>query len=155
MIKNLSSLIITGPTSSGKTAFALKCACFLENNYGIKAEIINADASQLYSELKILTSYPSQEILEQAKHNLYGILSPLENSSVAFWLKLALKNIQRLQTENKIAIFCGGTGLYISALLNGISHVPTIPPDFRREIREKFYKIGRKSSFGILVQWRA
>jgi tRNA dimethylallyltransferase len=147
MIQDLPLLIITGPTSSGKTIFALRCAHFLKNNCGTDAEIINADASQLYDELKILTSYPSQKILGLAQHSLYGILSPLENSSAAFWLKLALENIQRLRRENKTAILCGGTGLYISALLNGISHIPSIPSDFRRRIREKFHEIGREAFF--------
>ncbi|MDR2067739.1 MAG: tRNA (adenosine(37)-N6)-dimethylallyltransferase MiaA [Holosporaceae bacterium] len=151
MIPNSPLLVVTGPTSSGKTILAWKCACFLKNNYGIEAEIINADASQLYGELKILTAYPFPEILGQIRHNLYGILSPLENSSVALWLKLALENVRRLQEEGKATIFCGGTGFYIGALLNGVSHIPTIPADFRKKIRERFQEIGREVFFRELA----
>ncbi|MDR3187555.1 MAG: tRNA (adenosine(37)-N6)-dimethylallyltransferase MiaA [Holosporaceae bacterium] len=151
MTTNQPLLVVTGPTSSGKTIFALRCAHFLRNNYGIEAEVVNADASQLYGELKILSSYPSSEILKQVRHSLYGILSPLENSSVAFWLKLAKENIQRLREENKAAIFCGGTGFYISALLNGISPTPAVPADFRQKIVEKFREIGREAFFRELT----
>jgi tRNA dimethylallyltransferase len=144
-------VVIAGPTASGKSDLAVKCVRHLREAYGVESEIINADSVQLYNELKILTAYPSDEQLKSAPHRLYGILSPYENSSVAAWLDLAEKEIDRLRDENKTAIICGGTGFYISALLNGISNIPKVPQDFRNEVAQKFQQIGRDEFFNLLA----
>jgi tRNA dimethylallyltransferase len=118
---------------------------------GIDAEIVNADSVQLYNGLKILTARPSTALLSLANHHLYGVLSPQSSSSVADWLQLAREKIQRLRQQNKIAIVCGGTGLYIDALLNGISNIPSIPFEFRNETMKKFQKMGRDDFFNLLA----
>jgi tRNA dimethylallyltransferase len=140
-------IAIAGPTASGKTDFALNCVRHLENAFSIDSEIVNADSIQLYDELKTITAYPFPRIMKQVKHHLYGILSPHDNISVASWLELAKSKISQLRKENKIAIFCGGTGFYISTLINGISNIPPIPVDFRKEVYAKFQMIGRDVFF--------
>lgn len=142
--------IIAGPTATGKTHLAIELAVFLQKQYGVLSEIINADSIQLHDDLKILTAYPSCEELSQIPHNLYGILSAFESASVASWLELAREKIQILKEQKKIAILCGGTGFYINAILNGLSKIPDVPKEFRDDVKQKFDKIGRDAFFDEL-----
>lgn len=146
------SIIIGGPTASGKTALAIKLAKTLEKKEGQLAEIINADSVQMYDELKILTAYPSNEELAQIKHNLFGVLAPNESSSVASWLERANKELARIHSAEKTAIICGGTGFYIKALLNGVANIPTIPEKVREEVKKYFDEVGRDAFFAELAE---
>lgn len=147
-----STIIISGPTASGKTALAIKLAQTLEMKWGYQSEIINADSVQMYNELKILTAYPSNEELKQVKHNLFGILTPYESSSVTSWLEKANKELVRIHSAEKIAIVCGGTGFYIKALLNGVANIPTIPEKIREEVKKYFVEVGRDVFFTKLAE---
>lgn len=147
-----STIIIGGPTASGKTALAIKLAKALDNESGQHAEIINADSVQMYNELKILTAYPSDEELKQVKHNLFGVLAPFESSSVASWLERAKTELTRIHSEGKTAIICGGTGFYIRALLNGVANIPAIPEKVREEVKRYFDKVGRDVFFEKLAE---
>ncbi|MDR2781269.1 MAG: tRNA (adenosine(37)-N6)-dimethylallyltransferase MiaA [Holosporaceae bacterium] len=148
MASNL--IVIVGPTASGKSELAIKLAQHLRNTSNVDAEIINADSIQLYDELKILTAYPCCDSLAKVKHHLYGVLSPHETSSVSFWVDLAAAKIRQLHQQGKVAIICGGTGLYVEALLGGISNIPQIPADFRAEVQKKFEQMGRDAFFDLL-----
>ena len=149
---NNSTLIIGGTTASGKTTLAINLVCKLKHTYNIDAEIINADSVQVYHDLKILTAYPTNEELDKAHHNLFGILSPYDSLSVTSWLELAKTEIKRLNNANKIAIVCGGTGFYIQALLNGIAKIPSIPKEFREQVQNYFNEIGRDMFFEELYK---
>jgi tRNA dimethylallyltransferase len=149
MVSNI--IVIAGPTASGKSTLAVRYVQYLRNNYNIDAEIVNADSVQLYDELKILTAHPSTALLGLVNHHLYGVLPPQSSSSVANWLQLAEEKIKHLHQQNKIAIVCGGTGLYIGALLNGISNIPPIPLEFRNETMKKFQQMGRDGFFNLLA----
>ena len=81
-------ILISGPTASGKSSFAIKLA------KKIKGEIINADSMQVYKELKILTARPSKKEQKNIKHHLYGIVNVKKNFSTGLWLKLAIKKIR-------------------------------------------------------------
>jgi len=140
-------VVIGGPTASGKTRLAIEVALFLQKEFGLQAEIINADSVQMYRDLKILTAYPSEEELKQVKHNLYGILDAHELSNVVSWLEKARSHIDRIKKEGKVAIICGGTGFYIKAIMNGISDIPKVPDDFRKNVLARFGKIGRDAFF--------
>ena len=83
------ALILFGPTASGKSNLALKISA------NIKATIINADSMQVYKNLRILTSRPSEEDEKKVAHKLYGIMDGVENCSVASWLELAKDEIQK------------------------------------------------------------
>ncbi|MDR2724453.1 MAG: tRNA (adenosine(37)-N6)-dimethylallyltransferase MiaA [Holosporaceae bacterium] len=149
MIPNI--VVIAGPTASGKSDLAVRYVHYLHDNFNVDAEIINSDSIQLYRELKILTSYPTEDLLRQVRHHLYGVLSPLETSSMSLWLDWTQEKISQLHQQNKIAIICGGTGLYIDALINGISDIPKIPEEFRSEVMNKFQQLGRDRFFKLLV----
>ena len=142
MDKQSKIILISGPTASGKTNFAVKIA------KKIQGEIINADSMQVYKNLKILTARPNKIEQKNIKHHLYGVVDLNEKFSTGQWLKLVIKKIKNIQKKKKIPILVGGTGLYFQSLIDGLVKIPEIPLKFRNKIRliskrdgqEKFYK---------------
>ncbi|MDR2682159.1 MAG: tRNA (adenosine(37)-N6)-dimethylallyltransferase MiaA [Holosporaceae bacterium] len=140
-------IFVAGPTASGKSFLAVEIADFLQKKFVQGSEIINADAIQLYNELKILTAFPSDDQMKRVRHNLFGILSPNDSSSVAVWLKMASEEIKRIWTEQNVAIICGGTGFYLKAVTDGIAVIPEVPAEIRQQVRDRFAKIGCDAFF--------
>lgn len=97
--------------------------------------VINADASQVYADLRILSARPDAGEMERAPHRLYGHVDGAEAFSAARWAKEAAAEIHRLHAQNKLPVLVGGTGLYIRTLLDGIAPVPDIDPDIRADVR--------------------
>lgn len=114
-------IVVTGPTASGKSALALALA---EARGGT---VINADAMQTYDAFPILTAQPTAEERARAPHALYGVLPLSETLSAARWRDLASAEIER----SRFPILCGGSGLYLRALMQGISAIPAVPPAVR------------------------
>ncbi len=122
-------MVIAGATASGKSAHALALA---------KAEngvIINADASQVYADLRVLSARPSAEEEAQAPHRLYGVIDGAVACSAAAWAEMAKAEIAAAHAAGQLPIITGGTGLYIRTLLDGIAPVPEIDPAVRGEVR--------------------
>jgi tRNA dimethylallyltransferase len=107
-------IIIEGPTASGKTVLALQLAQHLET------EIISADSRQVYKYLNIGTAKPTKAELKQVKHHLIDIIAPNESFNAGLFRSQALAIIKDLHSHGKIPIICGGTGLYIKSLLEGL-----------------------------------
>ena len=107
-------ILISGPTASGKSTFAIKFA------KKVDGEIINADSMQIYKEFSILSSRPNNKEIKKAKHHLYGIISVKKYFSAGDWLKLAKIKINQCQKAKKIPIIVGGTGLYFNTIVKGI-----------------------------------
>ena len=116
-------LVIAGPTASGKSHLAILVA----EAFG--GEIVNADSMQVYRELAILTARPSPDDETRVPHHLYGIQSVSEVSSAGAWLKTAVHVIDDIRRRGRWPIVCGGTGLYLKVLREGIAPVPDIPAD--------------------------
>jgi len=135
-------ILISGPTASGKSSFAVRIA------KKINGEIINSDSMQIYKQLKILTARPNKKEQKNIKHHLYGIADVKINFSTGQWLKLTIKKIKEIRRRKKIPILVGGTGLYFQSLIKGLVTIPNIPMKFRNKIRlmqknngqEAFYK---------------
>ena len=135
-------ILISGPTASGKSDFAIKIA------KKINGEIINADSMQVYKQLKILTARPEKKDQKKIRHHLYGVINLGKNFSTGQWLKIAIKNIRDIQRRKKIPILVGGTGLYFQSLINGLVKIPKISIKERNKVRliqkqegqKKFYK---------------
>lgn len=124
-------VIIGGATGCGKSALALEIANAFD---GV---IINGDSLQLYKELRILTARPGDADLKKAPHRLYGILTGDQESSVALWQKRALEEIGNCLEKDLLPIVVGGTGLYLRALMEGLSPVPEISPEIRKHLRQR------------------
>lgn len=121
--------LIAGPTASGKSALALALA---RNQDAI---IINADASQVYADLTVLSARPPAHEMEAAPHRLYGYIDGGEACTAARWAEDAKQEISAAHEQGKLPVLVGGTGLYIRTLLDGIAPVPEIDASIRMEVR--------------------
>ena len=104
-------LVICGATASGKTALSVACAKKLNT------EIISADSMLVYKGLDVGTAKPSMEERDGVVHHLIDVVSPKDTFSVSDYEKQALPIVERLLSEGKTPIICGGTGFYVNALL--------------------------------------
>ena len=139
-------ILISGPTASGKSEFAIKVA------KKIKGEIINADSMQVYKQLQILTARPKKINQQKIKHHLYGFQSVKKNFSTGSWLKLTNRKIKQIQKKNKVPILVGGTGLYFKSLTDGLVKIPNVPIKVRNEIRLLQKKLGQKKFYQKLIK---
>ncbi|MEM9899329.1 MAG: isopentenyl transferase family protein, partial [Pseudomonadota bacterium] len=114
-------VLIAGPTASGKSALALEIA---KAQGGI---IINADALQVFANWRVLTARPSDADLNNAPHALYGHVPGNAAYSVGHWLR----DLKPYLIGPR-PIIVGGTGLYFSALTEGLAEIPRTPPEIRR-----------------------
>lgn len=121
--------LIAGPTASGKSALALELARRQD------AVVINADASQVYADLAVLTARPSAEEMTAVPHRLFGYIGGGEACTAARWAEDAKREIAEALRAGKLPVLVGGTGLYIRTLLDGIAPVPDIKPDIRAQVR--------------------
>jgi tRNA dimethylallyltransferase len=146
-IKNESIIIfIVGPTAVGKSAVAGKLARM------IGAEIVSCDSMQVYRGMDIATSKPPAALRRRVRHHLIGFVSPLKEYSVAQFRKVALKSLAAISKKGKPVIFTGGTGLYISALLDGIFEGgDKVKAEIKVEaIRNRLYKLFKSRGSGYL-----
>ncbi|MDP1025938.1 tRNA (adenosine(37)-N6)-dimethylallyltransferase MiaA [Sphingomonas sp. KR1UV-12] len=122
--------LIAGPTASGKSAAAVAVA---ERHRGT---VINADASQVYADLRVLTARPPAEDEERVPHRLFGHVDGADGGySAARWAAEAREAIVATLADGRLPVLVGGTGLYLRTLLDGIAPVPTIDPDIRAAVR--------------------
>lgn len=132
-------VIIAGPTASGKSALAVAAAKEFD---GV---IVNADAIQVYRELSILTARPDAAALRRAPHRLYGVLTAADPCTAGRWRNLALAEIAAIHEAGRLPILVGGTGLYLRALVRGLSPIPAIPTAIRAAGRRRLEEIGAEA----------
>jgi tRNA dimethylallyltransferase len=135
------AIIICGPTASGKTDFAHKLA--LKNN----GEIINADSMQLYKQLPIITASPDQKLKDQLPYHLYNFQDIDQELSAVRYVDMASEVIQTISLKGKLPIIAGGSGMYISMLVDGYSGIPEIDEEIRRYARLLHKDLGTKLFF--------
>jgi tRNA dimethylallyltransferase len=128
--------LIAGPTASGKSTLALRLAA------ATGAEIVNADALQIYADLRILTARPGLEDEAAAPHHLFGVADAAEAWSVGRWLGAATEVLAGIAARGRPAIVVGGTGLYFRALTAGLATLPSVPPAIRAEVAGEFHAMG-------------
>lgn len=116
-------VLIAGPTASGKSGLALALA---ERQGGV---IVNADALQVYAGWRVLTARPAPEEEARAPHRLYGMVAADQDWSVGHWLRAVAPLLQGPARP----IIVGGTGLYFTALTEGLAEIPPTPPAIRAE----------------------
>jgi len=133
------ALIVAGPTASGKSALALAIARRLGGM------IINADSMQVYRELRILTARPTPREEALAPHALYGVRPAAEPSNAGWWRAAALEAMQAARQSGRLPILCGGTGLYLTALTEGLAEIPEPDPLARAEARTLLAELGPRA----------
>ena len=115
---NMRAVVVAGPTCSGKSALALALA---ERLGGV---IINADAMQVYRELRVLTARPSPADEALVPHALYGVRPAAENSTAVWWRDAAIRAMHDATRRGLLPILCGGTGLYLASLTQRLAAIP-------------------------------
>ncbi|NSM56440.1 tRNA (adenosine(37)-N6)-dimethylallyltransferase MiaA [Wolbachia endosymbiont of Atemnus politus] len=134
-------VIITGITASGKSELCGK----LVEKYG-NIGIINCDSKQVYKEIPIITAQPPKQ---EEFYKLYGYVSAKENYSVGLWLEDLKKEVNNALESSQVPIITGGSGLYISSLIKGLSSIPQASQEVRKNVselrenlsKEEFYKL--------------
>jgi tRNA dimethylallyltransferase len=129
-------ILIAGPTASGKSAAALALA------EELGAEIVNADALQVYRDLRILSARPSPAEEARAPHHLFGHVDGCVRYSVGGWARDAAASLAAIAARGRPAIVVGGTGLYFRALTEGLSAAPDIAPAVREAAEARLAAIG-------------
>ena len=133
----INSLVILGPTATGKTQLSLKLSQYFDS------EIINCDTSIFYKYLSIGTGKPSKKNLKLVKHNLLDFLEPDQDYSLAEFLKDANKIISQIVSDKKVPILVGGSGQYLKALTENWD-VSNIKPnlELRKELEKEINENG-------------
>ena len=139
-------VIIAGPTASGKSAKAIEIA------HAQGGVIINCDSMQIYDGLPLLTAQPSAEDRELAPHALYGALHPNETCSAGRWREMAQPLIEKILGDGQTPVICGGTGLYIMALTEGLSPIPDVPASIREAAIAKQQALGNPAFHAELTK---
>ena len=121
-------IFLAGPTAVGKSDVALLLAKELDG------EIIAVDSMQVYCGLDIGTAKPSATERKQVPHHLLDVAELNESFDAAMFCRLAGKAVEEIQSRGRVPIFCGGTGLYFKAFLEGLGEAPPSDPQLRAEL---------------------
>lgn len=123
-------LVIAGPTASGKTGLAVRLAQTYDG------EVISADSMQIYRYMNIASAKPTEEEMQGVPHHLLDFVSPFEPFSVADYVTFAREKIQEILKRGKLPILAGGTGLYISSVVDNVSFAEETPD---KTVRERLF----------------
>ena len=137
-------ITIEGATASGKSALAIVLA------EALNTEIISADSRQVYCYLDIGTAKVTKEEQKRVKHHLIDIINPDETYNAGAFVKDASIIIEKLHSEGKIPVICGGTGLYIKALLKGLFSLPPLPQEIRQNLKQHLKEEGLAALYAEL-----
>ena len=122
------TFFIVGPTATGKSELAADVA------HEVAAEIVSADAFQIYQGLDLLTAKPDGSTLAKAPHHLIGTTSLRDEMNAEKYRRAALRAIDKINSRCNLAIVVGGSGLYIKALTHGLAPLPESDPELREKL---------------------
>ena len=137
-------IVVAGPTASGKTALAIQIA------KAVDGEIVSADSMQIYRGVDIATAKPTPEELAAVPHHLIGFLPMDRAFSVADYAELARKEINDILSRGKVPVLCGGTGLYIKAIVDNVQYGEDIPGN--EALRENLRQLAEREGNNYLAQ---
>ena len=140
-MEKIKILCVVGPTASGKSALALELAKRLDG------EIISCDSMQIYRGMDIGTAKPSADELERVRHHMIDIAEPDSDFSCADYVTLADKAIRECEVRGKLPIVCGGTGLYLDALLRGADFEDTVTDE---NVRAELFALAEREGVDAL-----
>ena len=129
-------IVIVGPTASGKTALSIELAKRLDT------EIISADSRQFYKEMNIGTAKPSVEELKTIKHHFINNLGIQDYFSAGDFERAAMQCLDNLFQTHAHVLLCGGSGLYIQALCEGMTEMPAADLKLREQLEQDYQNLG-------------
>lgn len=124
-------IVLLGPTASGKTALSLKIA------HEFNGEIVSADSRQIYKYMDIGTDKILPQQQEGIHHHMLDLVEPNQEFTLADYKRLAIKDINEIHKRQKLPILCGGTGLYLNAIIENYQ-IPQVPPQY--DLRQKLFE---------------
>jgi tRNA dimethylallyltransferase len=130
-------LTVVGPTASGKTGLAVALA------ERLGGEIVSADSVQVYREFDVGSGKPTADELARAPHHLVGTHGPLDPIDASSWATAATRAVGDVRARGRVPIVCGGTFLWVKALLFGLAEAPAAAPELRQRLREVAETEGR------------
>lgn len=142
-MQKLPVIVVCGPTASGKTALAVSLA----EIFG--CEVISCDSMQIYKHMRIATAKPTEEEMRGIRHHLIDFLEPNQEFSVADYVRLASECISDISSRGKIPLICGGTGLYVSSLIDNIGFDDTCSST---EVRNELSKLADENGGEYLLK---
>lgn len=137
-------VVITGPTACGKSKLAIDLA------KKINGVIINCDSMQIYKGISVLSAAPTAEEKAEIEHRLFEIYDCDKRGNVVEWVDACAWEVRSIWQEDKIPIVVGGTGMYVEALLDGVTPIPPISPEIRREIKDMYAADGLAGVYNYL-----
>ncbi len=146
MMQKIPLIVVCGPTASGKTSLAVEIAK-LHN-----CEVVSADSMQIYKHMQIATAKPTAEEMQGVAHHLIDFLEPDERFSVADYVRLAKNRIEDIYSRGKLPLLCGGTGLYISSLIDNVAFDDTCSST---ELRNELLSIAQEKGGEYLLDMLA
>lgn len=129
-------IVVAGPTAVGKTSVAISLARYL------RTEIVSADSRQCYQGMAIGTAQPTKEELLQVPHHFIDCYPPELSLSAADYERIALHHLEDIFKTHDTAVVCGGTGLYIKALCEGLDEMPPVKDEIVRELDQNYTEKG-------------
>jgi tRNA dimethylallyltransferase len=132
-----SIVVVAGPTASGKTRVAIDLALRLGG------EVVNADSQQIYRRLDAGTAKPSAAERGEVPHHLFDVAEPGAGFDAARYVALADAAISDVVARGRLPVVCGGTGLYVRALLHGVADAPGRDPALRARLEAEAERDGR------------
>lgn len=134
-------IFITGPTATGKTEVSYLLA------QQLNGQIVSCDSMLIYKEPKVITSKPGNHILKEIPHHFVDVISVKDSYNVFDYYQDATKKIKQLYQKGINVIVCGGSGLYLKAILDGIFEGASRDDSLRKTLEEKLKKLGKDSLF--------
>lgn len=139
-------LVIVGPTASGKTELAVRLC------QALQGEIITADSVQVYREFDCGTGKPTLAERQSAVHHLIDVLHPLESLDAAGWAVRAESTLAEIRARGRVPVVCGGSFLWVRALVRGLAAAPGAAPDIRARHRVLADSAGRPALHAELAR---
>ncbi len=151
-------LVITGPTATGKSALGVELAKVVFTMNGVESEIISADSRQVYTGLDIGSAKITSNEMQDIPHYLIDVADPKDIFNVSDFKKLVQEKISEIHNQGKLPIIVGGTGMYISAVIDD-QEFPQVPPNMElraeletlsvEELSEKLERVNFERSKNI------
>ena len=137
-------ICVVGPTASGKTALAVELA----KHYN--GEVISCDSMQIYKRMDIGTAKPTAEEMQGIPHHMIDIIEPTEDFSVSRYCEMATPILENVLSRGRTAVICGGTGLYVDALIRGNDFAPFPSTGCRERLEQRVAAEGIEALAGEL-----